>query len=204
MCRENWAYYGIIQACQPQLIKPFSKVNKYIFIIPPIRVLFPIPPSKRIISRYCLPIFIPHHAFTDLVSHILPRFGASSHIPQNLFDPERWVRPHLGISSSKRRHSDFVRRRSYTPYSTFNLTRPRSATSGDISPSHDLNNKLLYFEDGNMAAISILRRLIVYPIFIRQQQQLLIWLCARWMLAVLQTNLHHLLIPSINVMLTYL
>ena len=95
LCRENWTYYGIIQACQPQLITPLSKVNKYIFIIPPIRVLF----------------------------------------------PERWVRPHLGISSSKIRHSDFVRRRSYTPYSTFNLTRPSSATSGDISPSHDLNNK---------------------------------------------------------------
>ena len=31
MCRENWTYYGIIQACQPQLIKPFSKVNKYFY-----------------------------------------------------------------------------------------------------------------------------------------------------------------------------
>ena len=29
LCRENWTYYGIIQACQPQLIKPISKVNKY-------------------------------------------------------------------------------------------------------------------------------------------------------------------------------
>ena len=29
--RENWTHYGIIQACQPQLIKPFSKVNKYFY-----------------------------------------------------------------------------------------------------------------------------------------------------------------------------
>ena len=33
---------------------------------------------------------------------------------------------------------------------------------------------------------------------------ILIWLCARWMLALLRTNLHYLLITSINVMLTYL
>ena len=127
------------------------------------------------------------------------------HIPQNLCWP--WALSsthHLGISSSKSRHSDFTRRRSYTPYSTFNLTRLRSATSGDISPSHDLNNKQLYFEDGIMAAIPILRKLSVYPFFITQQQQLLIWMCARWILAVLQKNLHDLLIPSINVMLTYL
>ena len=29
LCRENWTYYGILQACQHQLIKPFSKINKY-------------------------------------------------------------------------------------------------------------------------------------------------------------------------------
>ena len=40
---------------------------------------------------------------------------------------------HLEISSSIRRHRDFTRRRSYTSYSAFNLTRPRSAASGDTS-----------------------------------------------------------------------
>lgn len=42
---------------------------------------------------------------------------------------------HLRISSSTRRHSDFTRRRSHTPCSTFNLTRLRSAISCGISPS---------------------------------------------------------------------
>ena len=40
---------------------------------------------------------------------------------------------HLEISSSTRRHGDFIRQRSYTPFSAFNLTRPRSAASGDTS-----------------------------------------------------------------------
>ena len=51
---------------------------------------------------------------------------------------------HLEILSSIRRHSDFTRRRSYTPYSAFNLTRLRSAASGDTScwsTYHDFNNK---------------------------------------------------------------
>ena len=38
---------------------------------------------------------------------------------------------HLEISSSTRRHGDFIRQRSYTPYSAINLTRLRSAASGD-------------------------------------------------------------------------
>ena len=51
---------------------------------------------------------------------------------------------HLEISSSTRRHGDFIRQRSYTPYSAINLTRLRSAASGDTScwsTYYDFNNK---------------------------------------------------------------
>ena len=51
---------------------------------------------------------------------------------------------HLEISSSTRRHGDFIRQRSYTPFSAFNLTRLRSAASGDTScwsTYYDFNNK---------------------------------------------------------------
>ena len=51
---------------------------------------------------------------------------------------------HLEISSSTRRHGGFIRQRSYTPYSAINLTRLRSAASGDTScwsTYYDFNNK---------------------------------------------------------------
>ena len=100
--------------------------------------------------------------------------------------------------------------RSYTPYSTFNPTRLRSATSCDISPSpgplittSTTNSCILkcrrnHRNHSNLAHIKYVSDLH------RTTTAILIWLCARWILALLRTNLHYLLITSINAKLTYL
>ena len=100
--------------------------------------------------------------------------------------------------------------RSYTPCSTFNLTRLRSATSCDISPSPGplittLTTNSCTFKcrrknqnHSNLAQINCVSDLH------QTTTAILIWLCARWILALLRTNLHYLLITSINAKLTYL
>ena len=100
--------------------------------------------------------------------------------------------------------------RSYTPCSTFNLTRLRSATSCDISPSPGplitnlTTNSCTFkcrrnnYNHSNLAQIKCVSDLH------QTTTAILIWLCVRLMLALLRTNLHYLLITSINVKLTYL
>ena len=122
------------------------------------------------------------------------------------FDPKSWSFHPLQEDIA----TLFSRWRSYTPYFTFNLTRLRSAASCGISPSPGplittlkttsciLKCRRNHRNHSNLVQIKYVSDLH------QTTTAILIWLCARWMLAELRTHLHYLLITSINVMVTYL